>query len=860
MFLKKKNLHKHQIINQPLHFMKKRIPLFSLLLSGVLLFSVSSAHGQAASLPFAEDFENYENTDDFLANSGWTVIDADGDGFNWYLHYDSWDDINLMVSRSYEGDAGALTPENYLVTPLIGLGEAKSGQPILLSFHVAASGSSYYEEKYKIIISTTGNTKEDFDDGTILWEETLTENESGWSFAVREIELSNFAGEEVHIAFVHFDCTDQDRLLINNVKIEATEDDDHDLPFAEDFEAWEDTEDFLANSGWATIDADGDGNNWFLRTANDVQMMASESWAGGALTPENWLITPQVKFPSAADGTYIVLSYDIAATGNNYYAENYKVVVSTTGNDVSDFSDDHIVFEETLGSAQRGSNFATRHIDISEFAGEAVYVAFVHYDCTDQDMLILNNVQIRMVTSAVISPEVVEFNPFDPQDMSTLITFFGASEVAAVHEGEVALEEETDYIFHPTDDDTVILAIQAEYLTDAEEGDRLFSISFDQGDPVVFKVVVGATPENATISPKISDFDPDDPKDVSLAIEWGDAESVISLLMAGEEVDEDHYSVDGDELILAGELFDEADPGYISFRASFNMGADASFLVRVFDHTVHSLPYEEHFMGLTDLGANTPEGWLPNGWRAVDADGDGFNWYWVPVLADGEISFGRMQSRSSYQDDAGDWIALTPDNWLITPAIELDQITAAGQEIELTFRVAPGAATPGFRREHYSVMVSYTDLDPESFVEIFSETISEDHPQNELLERKVELSFYEGQTVYIAFRHHDVTDMDRLLFTGVSVEMHGEDDTGITEPELARLMVYPNPARDQLSIHSGSQIKQLSLIGILGNVVYQREVNADRYEMSLTGLPEGTYIIRAVTEHGVLVKRVQVIR
>lgn len=811
-------------------------------------------------LPYAENFEAYEDNDDFLANSGWTVIDADGDGFNWFLHYDSWDDINLMVSRSWESSAGALTPKNYLITPKLSFPELKTGAGIFLYYDVAASDDEYFAEHYKVVVSTTGNEEADFDEGTVVFEETLTETESYWDFATREIDLSEFAGQVVYIAFVHYDCTDQGRLLINNVKVEAVEDEDHDLPFAENFETYEDTGDFLATSGWISIDADGDGNNWFLYETSDKQVMASESWAGGALTPENWLITPEIKFPGAAEGSYVVLSYEVAATGNNYYAEHYKVVISTTGSAAEDFSNDDIVFEETLGSAQRGSNFGTRHIDISDYAGETVYLAFVHYDSTDQDMLLLNNVQVRAVNSAVISPEVVEFNPLDPQEVATVITFFGATGVAAVHEGETILTEETDYVFHPTDDETVILALKASYLEDAAEGELVFNISFDKGDPVELKVIIGATPEDASIAPEIADFDPEDPQDMALTIEWGDAEALTAVLMDGEEVDEAHYNVEGDKLTLAADLFDEANPGYIHFRAQFNLGADASFIVRVFDHTVHSLPFEENFMGIADLGASTPEGWLPNGWRVLDADGDSFNWYWVPIIEDGEISFGRMQSRSSYQDETGDWVALTPDNWLITPAIELDPITAQDQEIELTFRVAPGASTPGFRREHYSVMVSYTDLDPESFVEVYSETISEDHPQNQLQERKVELSYYEGQTVYVVFRHHDVTDMDRLLFTEVKIEMHGEDDTGIADPKISSVLVFPNPARDKLSVRSDSPIRQISLIGMLGNVIYQQEVMADRYEINLAGFPEGTYLLRAITDQGVVVKRIQVIR
>lgn len=60
--------------------------------------------------------------------------------------------------------------------------------------------------------------------------------------------------------------------------------------------------------GWTTIDSDGDGQNWGWAMANSVYpaysggcYMRSDSYnaeAGGALTPDNWLIGPSITIPS----------------------------------------------------------------------------------------------------------------------------------------------------------------------------------------------------------------------------------------------------------------------------------------------------------------------------------------------------------------------------------------------------------------------------------------------------------------------------------------------------------------------------------------------------------------------------------
>jgi len=127
-----------------------------------------------------------------------------------------------------------------------------------------------------------------------------------------------------------------------------------------------------------------------------------------------------------------------------------------------------------------------------------------------------------------------------------------------------------------------------------------------------------------------------------------------------------------------------------------------------------------------------------------------------------------------------------------------------------------------------------------------------------LQQRKVELTFYEGQQVYIAFRHHDVTDMDRLLFSDVEVVMHG--GTFVNDPEQPLLKVYPNPARTSVQVASGSLIREVSLFNLLGNEVYRQAVGDFRHQLNLGGLPEGIYLLRAVTETGTETHRIQVVR
>lgn len=188
-------------------------------------FEMESGEPIVLPLPFADDFEGYNDHEDFVAESDWTMIDANDDGHNWYHHYDSWDDIHVMASRSYDPDEEAeLSPENYLILPGLEIPALEEGEDsIKLTYTIAASGSEAFQENYKVVASTTGNELDDFVEAPVLFEETLTEDEAVWNFAERTIDLSDYQNQDIHLAFVHYDCVGQDRLLLREVDVQVVQ-------------------------------------------------------------------------------------------------------------------------------------------------------------------------------------------------------------------------------------------------------------------------------------------------------------------------------------------------------------------------------------------------------------------------------------------------------------------------------------------------------------------------------------------------------------------------------------------------------------------------------------------------------------
>ncbi len=148
---------------------------------------------------------------------------------------------------------------------------------------------------------------------------------------------------------------------------------------------------------WQNIDADGDGHAWFAGgEGNDPyegnMAAVSASWQGGdILYPDNWLITPRFDITS----NDLDMSYWVKAQDGDWPAEHYSIMVSTTGTNLDeDFTE---IFSETLNSAE----WAERNIDIAaelglgeDLAGNHVYIAFRHHDCSDMFQIVIDNIDI----------------------------------------------------------------------------------------------------------------------------------------------------------------------------------------------------------------------------------------------------------------------------------------------------------------------------------------------------------------------------------------------------------------------------------------------------------------------------------
>lgn len=162
-------------------------------------------------------------------------------------------------------------------------------------------------------------------------------------------------------------------------------------------------EDFSSNAlptGWLNYDRDLDGYDWDFEN----EFAVSYSWYNDPLTPNNWLITKAIDL-SQASGE-LALNYAIAGYESQWPAEHYEVRISTTNTDVASFAT--ILYEETIS---QGGVFLNRSVDLDAYAGQTIYLAFIHNETTDQYALVLDDVMIvganEMALSEITTPSYI---------------------------------------------------------------------------------------------------------------------------------------------------------------------------------------------------------------------------------------------------------------------------------------------------------------------------------------------------------------------------------------------------------------------------------------------------------------------
>jgi hypothetical protein len=90
----------------------------------------------------------------------------------------------------------------------------------------------------------------------------------------------------------------------------------------------------------------------------------------------------------------------------------------------------------------------------------------------------------------------------------------------------------------------------------------------------------------------------------------------------------------------------------------------------------------------------------------------------------------------------------------------------------------------------------------------------------------------------------------------------GDIDDPVNVPVLdpGMLSVFPNPVSNVLHVVSGDLIREIRLIDMLGQLVYNSSVQADRHELNVSGFRNGIYFVQVLTAKGVTTHRIQIVK
>ena len=152
---------------------------------------------------------------------GWVMIDADGDGLCWMLTDWQSGPHTPPPTEWYIASESAwyyfgwipVTPDNYFITNSFSIPERGSA---LVSYKVGTISPEFPIETYSILISTNGQ-QENLSSYTTVFTETIDTTFAIWKD--REILISGYHGENVHIALRHHDSTDNHLIGFTNFKV-----------------------------------------------------------------------------------------------------------------------------------------------------------------------------------------------------------------------------------------------------------------------------------------------------------------------------------------------------------------------------------------------------------------------------------------------------------------------------------------------------------------------------------------------------------------------------------------------------------------------------------------------------------------
>ena len=899
---------------------------------------------------FSYDFENVSGGN--IAD--WTTFQGtNGTSTNGWMTYDQHNytytnmghngSAGWVYSESYiTGPNTAVYPDNYLVSPQVNIGSAS-----VLNFWVTDANDSYGAEHFAVEVSTaSNNTASDF---TPVFETTLLSkgtrsgrdlvNDQVWyNYSVN---LGAYAGQQVYIAFHHFNCYDQWFLALDDVEL-TTAAKSGDLgmyhsqeiyrQYAEDgvwmnflgisnvdFRAYllySITKDnrfsltaensygqFVVNAAYDMDNFMGEFESFYEQASYDFSLLSKmdiyekmNEWKNGVSSQDFLSITMDVAMSNARVEndqcinslpfcTSDLVEFEAASTNNTANEENM---------------DDGCIYY-----SYNPSFYHMRIHDAGPFVIHMEAIPVNPSDNMDVDFCIWGPYTEQEVTSGYACTHLTSDKIMD--------CCYSASETEDVYLGYPEGQHQ-----HNTSHGSINYHMPqvGEYyilmLTNYSRNPCTISFTKTEGEGETDCDIV--TPSNIigfliTQDGEYLDIVGPDVREYTDIDEFGEHEYCVRPIYPGPAIlsDTNYYFSMGCPVCATpnGEIIETCDAGAPVY-AEVN---DADDQVHIYwgEQPTPPEPTEPFYESFESGDFET------TGWTAVRNGGGNEYTDWRVINGETAFSSGPMPAHDgTYQAMSRSWSssAYNVDNWLISP-----QVSLFGA---LTYWVMDD----GQYHEHYDVYVSTTTTDISAFTLVYAPG----NATNEWTEHTVDLSDYAGQMGYIAFRNIDY-DQDYLFIDDITIGNRSANRDGIvsyniyrstdnvdyalianvpgdvteyfdapgagtyyyqvtavyadgcesepavsgTNPDQNYVMVgvtgigenvdnvnlFPNPTKGNVTIQA-MNMHRITVVSVLGQVVYDTEVDQDEVILNMSQFNTGMYMVRVYTDNGVTVKRVTV--
>lgn len=221
-------------------------------------------------------------------------------------------------------------------------------------------------------------------------------------------------------------------------------------------------------------------------------------------------------------------------------------------------------------------------------------------------------------------------------------------------------------------------------------------------------------------------------------------------------------------------------------------------------------------------------------WTLYDEDGDGVEWSAVQIQDEFMNPVGTPVLRSASWNGS----PLTPDNYAFSPAIDLTNET--GNTITLTWVVT--AADASFADENYTVYVATgnTVADALAATISFNEIVTDNGPGglDNPYTKTLDISSLAGSVVYVAFRHHNVSDEFTIEIDDVTVD---SQTLGTTDFDPLNFNYFVD-AQNKLNLSANESFSSVKLFNLLGQEVLAKSLSNQNESIDINALNSGVYL------------------